>query len=60
MARFVGKETNVGNELLAGLFWLILLVVIVLVILTVWHPIWAHGFLATVGLWDDATGGLGR
>jgi hypothetical protein len=28
--------------------------------LTLWHPAFAHDFLAAVGLWDLATNGFGR
>lgn len=60
MARFIGKETDVGSQFLARILSFILLVVVILVILTIWHPLWARDFLTVLGLWDLATNGLGR
>lgn len=60
MARFVGKESGVGGQLLARILSFILLLVVILVILTIWHPLWARDFLTVLGLWDLATNGLGR
>jgi hypothetical protein len=60
MARFVGKEQDVGSELIARLAGFVLLVIVLLVLLTLWHPAFAHDFLAALGLWDLATNGFGR
>jgi len=60
MARFVGKEQDVGSELLARLAGFVLLVIVLLALLTLWHPAFAHDFLVTLGLWDLATNGFGR
>ncbi len=60
MARFVGKERDVGSELLGRLLAFIVLLLLILVVLLLWHPLWAHDFLAPLGLWDLAVNGLGR
>jgi hypothetical protein len=60
MARFVGKETDVGSELLGRILTFILVVVVLLIILMAWHPLWARDFLTVLGLWDLATTGFGR
>jgi hypothetical protein len=60
MARFAGKETDLGSQLLGRLLTFLILVLVILGLLAWWHPLWAHDLLATLGLWDLATGGIGR
>jgi len=60
MARFAGKETDVGSQLLGRLLAFILLLVIILIILMAWHPPFMRDFLTVLGLWEIATNGVGR
>ncbi|HMA34686.1 MAG TPA: hypothetical protein VKY74_09420 [Chloroflexia bacterium] len=52
MARFVGKEADVGRDLATRLLGFFVLVLVLLILLAIWHPLFAHDFLATLGLWD--------
>lgn len=51
MARFVGKETDVGAQFLSRILTFILLLVILLVLLKLWHPAFAFAILNPLGLW---------
>jgi hypothetical protein len=51
MARFVGKETDVGAQFLGRILTFILLLVVLLVLLKLWHPAFAQVILSPLGLW---------
>jgi hypothetical protein len=51
MARFVGKETDVGAQFLSRIVLFILLLVVLLVLLKMWHPAFAFAILNLLGLW---------
>ena len=51
MARFVGKETDVGAQFLSRILTFILLLVVLLVLLKLWHPAFAFAILNPLGLW---------
>ncbi|HET7079670.1 MAG TPA: hypothetical protein VFM49_19735 [Chloroflexia bacterium] len=51
MARFVGKQTDVGAQFLGRILTFILLLVVLLILLKLWHPAFAFAILNPLGLW---------